>query len=132
MIPRATGLDHGTRLKRPGYDWRKVEARLNALPQFVTTIDGLDIQFVHIRSRDPNALPMIMTHGWPGSIIELMKVSGPLTDPTAHGGSAGDARGMRSISFCLRCLAMTSRANAAWEQPERFSIEMRVAFSSLR
>ena len=73
------------------YDWRKVEARLNALPQFVTEIDGLDIQFAHIRSRHPNALPLIMTHGWPGSIMELLKVIGPLTDPTAHGGRAEDA-----------------------------------------
>ena len=73
------------------YDWRKVEARLNSLPQFVTEIDGLDIQFAHIRSRHANALPMIMTHGWPGSIIELLKVIGPLTDPTAHGGRAEDA-----------------------------------------
>jgi pimeloyl-ACP methyl ester carboxylesterase len=73
------------------YDWRKGEAKLNALPQFVTTIDGLDIQFAHVRSRQPNALPLIMTHGWPGSIFELLKVVGPLTDPTAHGGSAEDA-----------------------------------------
>jgi pimeloyl-ACP methyl ester carboxylesterase len=73
------------------YDWRKVEARLNALPQFVTEIDELDIQFAHIRSRHANALPLIMTHGWPGSIIELLKVIGPLTDPTAHGGRAEDA-----------------------------------------
>jgi pimeloyl-ACP methyl ester carboxylesterase len=73
------------------YNWRKVEARLNGLPQFVTRIDGLDIQFAHIRSRHENALPLIMTHGWPGSIIELLKVVGPLTDPTAHGGSAEDA-----------------------------------------
>jgi pimeloyl-ACP methyl ester carboxylesterase len=74
-----------------GYDWRKVEARLNALPQFVTKIDGLDIQFAHIRSRHPNALPLIITHGWPGSIMELLKVVGPLTDPTAYGGRAEDA-----------------------------------------
>ncbi|HET9001914.1 MAG TPA: epoxide hydrolase [bacterium] len=74
-----------------GYNWRKVEAKLNALPQFVTTIDGLDIQFVHVRSRHPSALPLIMTHGWPGSIIELLKVIAPLTDPTAHGGRAEDA-----------------------------------------
>jgi pimeloyl-ACP methyl ester carboxylesterase len=73
------------------YDWRKVEAKLNALPQFVTKIDGVDIQFVHIRSRHPNALPLIMTHGWPGSIVELLKVIGPLTDPTAYGGRAEDA-----------------------------------------
>ena len=74
-----------------GYDWRKVEARLNALPQFVTTIDGVDIHFVHVRSRQQNALPLIVTHGWPGSIIEQLKIIGPLTDPTAHGGSAEDA-----------------------------------------
>ena len=73
------------------YDWRKVEARLNALPMFVTEIDGLDIQFIHVRSKHPNALPLIMTHGWPGSILELLKVIGPLTDPTAHGGQAEDA-----------------------------------------
>jgi pimeloyl-ACP methyl ester carboxylesterase len=74
-----------------GYDWRKVETKLNALPQFVTTIDGLDVHFVHVRSRHPNALPLIMTHGWPGSILELLKVIGPLTDPPAHGGRAEDA-----------------------------------------
>jgi pimeloyl-ACP methyl ester carboxylesterase len=73
------------------YDWRRAEARLNAIPQFVTTIDGLDIQFAHVRSRHPDALPLVMTHGWPGSIIELVKVIGPLTDPTAHGGRAEDA-----------------------------------------
>jgi pimeloyl-ACP methyl ester carboxylesterase len=73
------------------YDWRKVEARLNALPQFVTTIDGLDIHFIHVRSKHPNALPIIITHGWPGSIIEQIKVIGPLTDPTAYGGKAEDA-----------------------------------------
>jgi pimeloyl-ACP methyl ester carboxylesterase len=76
---------------RSGYDWRRVEARLNALPQFITEIDGLDIQFAHVRSRHPDALPLIMTHGWPGSVIELLKVVGPLTDPTAHGGRAEDA-----------------------------------------
>src|SRR3984893_11393953 len=74
-----------------GYDWRKVEARLNALPQFMTTIDGVDIHFIHVRSRHQNALPLIVTHGWPGSIIEQLKIIGPLTDPTAHGGSAEDA-----------------------------------------
>jgi pimeloyl-ACP methyl ester carboxylesterase len=73
------------------YDWRKCEARLAALPQFVTEIDGLDIHFIHVRSKQANALPMIVTHGWPGSIIEQMKIIGPLTDPTAHGGSAADA-----------------------------------------
>jgi pimeloyl-ACP methyl ester carboxylesterase len=73
------------------YDWRKFEARLNALPQFVTTIDGVDIHFIHVRSKHPNALPVIVTHGWPGSIIEQMKIIDPLTNPTAHGGEASDA-----------------------------------------
>jgi pimeloyl-ACP methyl ester carboxylesterase len=73
------------------YDWRKVEARLNALPQFVTEIDGLDIHFIHVRSKHENALPLIVTHGWPGSIIEQMKIIDPLTNPTAHGGNASDA-----------------------------------------
>jgi len=74
-----------------GYDWRKMEAKLNALPQFITNIDGVDIHFIHVRSKHKNALPMIITHGWPGSIIEQMKVIGPLTDPTAYGGTAEDA-----------------------------------------
>src|ERR1700722_5418629 len=73
------------------YDWRKGEAKFNALPQFVTRIDGLDIQFAWIRSKNPNAMPLIMTHGWPGSIFELLKVVGPLTNPTAYGGQAADA-----------------------------------------
>jgi pimeloyl-ACP methyl ester carboxylesterase len=73
------------------YDWRRVEARLNALPQFTTEIDGVDIHFIHVRSRHENALPLIMTHGWPGSVIELLDAVGPLTDPTAHGGTADDA-----------------------------------------
>src|SRR5258707_1106017 len=70
-----------------GYDWRKAEAKLNALPQFMTNIDGVDIHFIHVRSRNKNALPLIVTHGWPGSVIEQLKIIGPLTDPTAHGGS---------------------------------------------
>jgi pimeloyl-ACP methyl ester carboxylesterase len=73
------------------YDWRKVEARLNALPQFITEIDGLDIHFIHIRSKHENALPLIVTHGWPGSVIEQLKIVDPLTNPTAHGASAADA-----------------------------------------
>ena len=73
------------------YDWRKVEAKLNSYPQFVTTIDGLDIHFIHVRSKQPNALPIIITHGWPGSIIEQMKVIDPLTNPTAYGGKPEDA-----------------------------------------
>ena len=74
-----------------GYDWRKMEARLNALPQFITEIDGLDIHFIHVRSKHKNALPMVVTHGWPGSIIEQLKIIDPLTNPTAHGASASDA-----------------------------------------
>jgi len=74
-----------------GYDWRKAETTLNGLPQFVTTIDGVDIHFIHVRSRHKNALPLIITHGWPGSVIEQLKLIGPLTDPSAHGGSAEDA-----------------------------------------
>jgi pimeloyl-ACP methyl ester carboxylesterase len=74
-----------------GYDWRNVESRLNALPQFMTNIDGLDIHFIHVRSPHPNALPLIVTHGWPGSILELLKAIDPLTDPPAHGGQAEDA-----------------------------------------
>jgi pimeloyl-ACP methyl ester carboxylesterase len=73
------------------YDWRKAEARLNALPQFVTELDGLDIHFIHARSRHEGALPLIVTHGWPGSVVEQLKLVGPLTDPTAHGGAADDA-----------------------------------------
>jgi pimeloyl-ACP methyl ester carboxylesterase len=73
------------------YDWRRCEARLNALPQFVTEIDGVDIHFIHVKSPHENALPLIMTHGWPGSVVELLESVGPLTDPTAHGGRAEDA-----------------------------------------
>jgi pimeloyl-ACP methyl ester carboxylesterase len=73
------------------YDWHTVEARLHALPQFITEIDGLDIHFLHVRSKEPNALSLIVTHGWPGSIIEQLKIIGPLTDPTAYGASAADA-----------------------------------------
>ena len=74
-----------------GYDWRKIEKKLNALPEFITTIDGIDIHFIHVRSKHANALPLIITHGWPGSILEVIKVIGPLTDPTAYGGKAEDA-----------------------------------------
>ena len=74
-----------------GYDWRKAEAKLNALPQFVTRIDGVDIHFIHVRSKHPKALPVIITHGWPGSVFEQLKIIGPLTEPTAHGGRAEDA-----------------------------------------
>src|SRR5262245_48653542 len=70
------------------YDWRNTEEKLNALPQFMTMIDGVDIHFIHVRSRSENGLPLIMTHGWPGSVVELLEVIGPLTDPAAHGGGA--------------------------------------------
>src|SRR5213592_4336158 len=73
------------------YDWRKCEAKLNALPQFMTEIDGLDIHFIHVRSQHENALPLIVTHGWHGSVIEQLKIIDPLTNPTAHGGNASDA-----------------------------------------
>jgi pimeloyl-ACP methyl ester carboxylesterase len=73
------------------YDWRKAEAKLNALPQFTTEIDGVDIHFIHVRSKHEDALPLVMTHGWPGSVVELLEAVGPLTDPTAHGGTAEDA-----------------------------------------
>ena len=73
------------------YDWRRCEARLNALPQYKTEIDGLDIHFIHVKSAHEHALPLVMTHGWPGSVVELLETIGPLTDPTAHGGRAEDA-----------------------------------------
>jgi pimeloyl-ACP methyl ester carboxylesterase len=73
------------------YDWRTIEAKMNALPQFMTEIDGLDIHFIHVRSKHENALPLIVTHGWPGSITEQMKVIDPLTNPTAHSGNVSDA-----------------------------------------
>jgi len=89
-VPLAT-IQKVARYWATEYDWRKVEARLNALPQFVTEIDDLDIHFIHVRSKHPNALPLIVTHGWPGSIIEQLKIIDPLANPTAHGGSASDA-----------------------------------------
>jgi hypothetical protein len=73
------------------YDWRKCEARLSALPQFITEIDGLDIHFIHVRSKHEGALPLIVTHGWPGSVVEQLKIIDPLTNPTANGGNASDA-----------------------------------------
>jgi pimeloyl-ACP methyl ester carboxylesterase len=90
------GVQLGTMRKlaqywQANYNWRKVEARLNALPMFLTQIDGLDIHFIHVRSKHPNALPIIITHGWPGSVIEQLKVIGPLTDPTTHGGTPEEA-----------------------------------------
>ena len=89
-VPQAT-LQELVRYWQTDYDWRKVEARLNALPQFITGIDGLDIHFLHVRSKHDNALPVVVTHGWPGSVIEQLKIIDLLTNPTAHGGSASDA-----------------------------------------
>jgi pimeloyl-ACP methyl ester carboxylesterase len=89
-VPLAT-LQELVRYWQADYDWRKVEARLNALPQLITEIDDLDIHFIHVRSKHDNALPLIITHGWPGSVIEQLKIIDPLTNPTAHGGSAADA-----------------------------------------
>ncbi|HYW38111.1 MAG TPA: epoxide hydrolase N-terminal domain-containing protein, partial [Terriglobales bacterium] len=85
-VPLAT-IQELSRYWATEYDWRKIEAKLNALPQFITEIDGLDIHFIHVRSKHENAMPLIVTHGWPGSIIEQMKIIGPLTNPTAYGGS---------------------------------------------
>jgi len=89
-VPLAT-MQELARYWASGYDWRKCEAKLNALPQFMTEIDGLDIHFIHVRSKHDGALPLIVTHGWPGSIIEQLKIIDPLTNPTAHGGNASDA-----------------------------------------
>ena len=89
-VPRAM-LQDLVRHWQTDYDWRKVEARLNALPQFITEIDGLDIHFIHVRSKHEDALPLIVTHGWPGSVIEHLKIVDPLTNPTAHGGDVSDA-----------------------------------------
>ena len=89
-VPLAT-MQELARYWATDYDWRKAEAKLNALPQFITTIDGLDIHFIHVRSREKNALPLIINHGWPGSVLEQIKLIGPLTDPVAHGGKAEDA-----------------------------------------
>ena len=89
-VPLAT-MQELARYWATDYDWRTVEAKLNALPQFVTEIDGLDIHFIHVRSQHANALPLIVTHGWPGSIIEQMKIIDPLADPTSYGGKAADA-----------------------------------------
>ena len=89
-VPLAT-MQKLARYWQTDYDWRKAEAKLNAFPQFITNIDGLDIHFIHVRSKNPNALPLVITHGWPGSILEQIKLIGPLIDPTVHGGKAEDS-----------------------------------------
>jgi len=101
------------------YDWRKVEARLNALRQFMTNIDGVDIHFIHVRSKHSNALPLIVTHGWPGSVIEQLKIIGPLTDPTAHGGSAEDAFDV--VIPSLPGYGFSGRPTGAGWDPERIA-----------
>src|SRR6478672_3878775 len=96
------------------YDFGRVEARLNALPQFVTQIDGLDIHFIHVKSSHDNALPLLMTHGWPGSVIELLDTVGPLTDPTAHDGSAEDAFDL--VLPSLPCYGLSAEpAELVWD-----------------
>jgi pimeloyl-ACP methyl ester carboxylesterase len=138
------------------YDWRKCEAELNALPQFITGIDGLDIHFIHVRSQHEDALPLVFNHGWPGSIIEQLKIIDRLTDPTAHGASAGDAfhvviPSMPSNGLPQRAVpgaAELGRARlphliyfnevdrgghfVAWEEPELFTDEVRAGFRPLR
>src|SRR5690348_1381639 len=98
------------------HDWRKVEARLNALPQFLTELDGLDIHFIHVRSKHEDALPLIVTHGWPGSVIEQLKIIEPLTDPTAHGASASDAFHLVIPSLPGHGFSAKPRA-AGWDIP---------------
>ena len=103
---------------RTDYDWRKVEARLNALPQFITEIDGLDIHFIHVRSKHDNALPMIVTHGWPGSVIEQMKIIDPLTNPTANGAGANDA--FHLVIPSMPGYGFSGKpATTGWDQPHR-------------
>jgi pimeloyl-ACP methyl ester carboxylesterase len=101
------------------YDWRKAEAKLNAQPQFVTDIDGLDIHVIHVRSRHEDALPLIMSHGWPGSIFELLKVIEPLTDPTAHGGAAEDA--FHLVIPSLPGYGFSARPEAIGWDPDRIA-----------
>ena len=114
------------------YDWRACEARLNALTQGKTEIDGQDIHFIHAKSPHADALPLIITHGWPGSIIEILGVIGPLTDPTAHGGSAGDAFDLVIPQRHLLQRGRQGRPLPAWEEPELFTTEIRAAFKPLR
>jgi len=101
------------------YDWRRAEAKLNALPQFITEIDGLDIHFIHVRSRHQDAMPLIVTHGWPGSVLELLKVIGPLTDPTAHGGAAQDA--FHLVIPSLPGYGFSARPQAPGWDPDRIA-----------
>src|SRR5277367_6439294 len=115
-LPLAT-IQELARYWATDYDWRKCEAKLNALPQFITEIDGLDIHFIHVRSRHENALPLIVTHGWPGSIIEQLKIIDPLTNPTAHGGSKSDA--FHLVIPSLPGFGFSARPTTAGWGPER-------------
>ncbi|CAN7356381.1 epoxide hydrolase family protein [Rhizobium sp. LjRoot258] len=101
------------------YDWRKVEARINSYPNFITQIDGLDIHFIHVRSKHENALPLIVTHGWPGSIVEQLKIIGPLTDPTAYGGEASDA--FHVVIPSMPGYGFSGKPDATGWGPERIS-----------
>src|SRR6201981_4258062 len=101
------------------YDWRRCEAKLNALPQFITEIDGLDIHFIHVRSKHDNALPLIVTHGWPGSIIEQLKIIAPLTDPTAHGGT--EAGGFHVVIPSLPGYGFSGKPTASGWNPPRIA-----------
>src|SRR5580700_9177513 len=111
------------------YDWRKIEAKLNALPQFITEIDGLDIHFIHVRSKHENALPLIFTHGWPGSVIEQLKIIDPLTNPTAHGGSASDA--FHLVIPSLPGFGLSARPTTSGWGPERTATAWVVLMKSL-
>ena len=115
-VPLAT-IQELARYWGTAYDWRKCEAKLNALPQFITEIDGLDIHFIHVRSKHENALPLIVTHGWPGSVIEQLKIIDPLTNPTAHGGSASDA--FHLVIPSLPGFGFSARPTASGWGPER-------------
>ena len=120
-VPLAT-MQELARYWATDYDWRKVEAKLNALPQFITEIDGLDIHFIHVRSKHENALPLIVNHGWPGSIIEQLKIIDPLTNPTAHGGErSGRFRCRDPVDAGLRVLRQADQrpagAPSAWAEP---------------
>jgi pimeloyl-ACP methyl ester carboxylesterase len=115
-LPLAT-IQELARYWATDYDWRKIEAKLNALPQFITEIDGLDIHFIHVRSKHENALPLIVTHGWPGSVIEQLKIVDPLTNPTAHGGSASDA--FHLVIPSLPGYGFSARPTASGWGPER-------------
>src|SRR5947209_102280 len=133
LVPDASqGVQLATMQKLARYwetehDWRTVEARLNALPQFMTEIDGLDIHFIHVRSPHPNALPLIVTHGWPGSIIQQLKIIDPLTNPTAYGGRESDAFDVVIPSLAGHGLAAKPTATGwdpqriarAWTEPMR-------------